>query len=149
MKKIHQVAWKFGTQNLVATCTLILRKILEHFTKFILCILYIFLKLYNSRIQSFKWCVNHIWNEKVMTIWRQLHKVETPFRNDFEIQFMISKFNLWIEIHLEMTLISKSHTTTLIFHLLYFDNCILGTPSALNGPYTTRNHDFIIFFNHL
>ena len=31
MKHIHQVAWKFETQNLVVTCTLNLRKNFEHF----------------------------------------------------------------------------------------------------------------------
>ena len=41
MKQIHQVAWKFWTQNLVGTYTLTLRQNLEHFLKSILSILYI------------------------------------------------------------------------------------------------------------
>ena len=45
--KIHQVAWKFRTQNLVI-CTLILRKNLEYFLKSILFMLYIILKLGES-----------------------------------------------------------------------------------------------------
>ena len=45
--KIHQVAWKFRTQNLVI-CTLILRKNLEYFLKSILFMLYIVLKLGKS-----------------------------------------------------------------------------------------------------
>ena len=45
--KIHQVAWKFRTQNLV-TYTLILRKNLEYFLKSILFMLYIVLKLGKS-----------------------------------------------------------------------------------------------------
>ena len=31
MKQIHQVAWKFGTQNPMTTCILNLRQNLEHF----------------------------------------------------------------------------------------------------------------------
>ena len=43
--KIHQVAWKFKTQNLVVTYTLILRKNLEYLLKSILSILYVISKL--------------------------------------------------------------------------------------------------------
>ena len=42
MKKIHKVAWKFRTQNLVATYALNLRKILEYFSKSVLVKPYIF-----------------------------------------------------------------------------------------------------------
>ena len=42
MKKIHKVAWKFRTQNLVATYALNLRKNLQHFSKSILVKPYIF-----------------------------------------------------------------------------------------------------------
>ena len=40
--KQDSTAWKFRTQNLVATYTLTFMKNLEHFLKFILVILYIF-----------------------------------------------------------------------------------------------------------
>ena len=56
--KQDSVAWKFGTQNLVVTCTLILRTNLEYFPKFILGILYIVSKLGKSEVQRFKWCTN-------------------------------------------------------------------------------------------
>ena len=40
--KQDPTTWKFATQNLVATCTLILRTNLEYFSKSILVILYFF-----------------------------------------------------------------------------------------------------------
>ena len=90
MKQIHQVAWKFGTQNLVTTCTLTLKQNLEHFSKYILSKLYyIILKLWKSGIQHFKQCVNWSWNEEVKTIWDNCAKLKDHFE-------MISKFNLWI-----------------------------------------------------
>ena len=66
----------------------------------ILDILYIVLKFEKLEIQRFKQCENQSWNEEVMTIWRQLRKVEEPFRNStygFEIQLMDLKSNLWIQ----------------------------------------------------
>ena len=71
-----------------------------------------------------------------MAIWRQLGKVDEPFQNYFEN----STYDF------EITPISKSHTTTLGFHLLHLKNCVLGTPSTLNGLQMTRNQDFFIFF---
>ena len=43
--KQDSTAWKFRTQNLVATCIMTLRINLEYFSKSILGILYIVLKL--------------------------------------------------------------------------------------------------------
>lgn len=68
----------------------------------------------------------------IVQSWRNILKWFRNSTYEFEIQF-------------EMTPISNSHTTTLIFRLLYFGDCILGTSSTLSGPYTTRNHDFTIF----
>ena len=89
-------AWKFITQNLMVTYTFILRKNFEYFPESILYILYTVSKLEKSRVQCFKWCTNRSWNEEVMVIWRQLHKVKGPFQNDFKIQLMNLKSNLWI-----------------------------------------------------
>ena len=129
--KQDSVVWKFRTQNLVIAYTLTLRTNLEHFLESIIYILYIVSKLGKSGVQCFKQCANQSWNEEVMAIWRQLHQAGGSFRNDFEIQLMISKFNLWFrnstyefEIHFEMTPISNSPTTTLMFCLLYLGNCI-------------------------
>ena len=95
--KQDSVAWKCRTQNLVVTYTLNLRTNLEHILNLILGIIYIISKLKKSGAQCFKWCANQSWNEKVMTIWRQLRKVERAFRNDFEIQLMNSKWpQFWI-----------------------------------------------------
>ena len=82
-------AWKFRTQNLVVTCTLILRINLEYFPKFILDRLYTVSKIGKWGVQCFKWCINQSWNEEVMSNWRQLCKAKGPIE-------MISKFNLWI-----------------------------------------------------
>ena len=116
--KQDSATWKFETQNLVATCTLIFRKNLEYFLKSILGILYIFLKIKKLGVKCFKWCTNRSWNEEVMAIWRQTMQswrvISKWFRNsnyEFEIQF-------------KMTPISNSPTATLIFHLLYLENCI-------------------------
>ena len=92
--KIHQVAWKFRTQNLVATYSHFEAN-LEHFLKSILGILYIVSKLGKSGVQHFKWCANQRWNEEVITIWRQPWKTERPFRNstcEFKIQLMNLKW---------------------------------------------------------
>ena len=86
-------AKKFRTQNLVATYTLTLIKNLEYFMNSSLGILYIFSKLEKLEVQKFKRYTNRSWNEEVMAIWRQLHKAEGLFRNDFEIHLMNSKSN--------------------------------------------------------
>ena len=91
--KQDSTTWKIRTQNLVATYTLILRINLEKFTKSILIIPYIILKLRKLEVQCFKQCTNQSWNEEVMAIWIQPCKVERPFRNYFEIQLMNSKSN--------------------------------------------------------
>ena len=133
--KQDSTAWKFRTQNLVATYTLILRTNLEYLPKSILDILYIFLKLGKSRVQRFKYCTNRSWNEEVMVIWRQLCKTEEPFRNDFEMQLMNSKPNSkWPQyrIHPLPLQCFASYTLGIAF-------------MALSGPHTTRNHPFIIF----
>ena len=91
--KQDSVAWKFRTQNLMVTYTLTLRTNLEHFPESILYILYIILNLGNLGVQNFKQCANWSWNEEVMANWRQLHKAERSFQNDFEIQLMNSKSN--------------------------------------------------------
>ena len=83
-------------KNLMAIYTLTLRTNLEHFLKSIIYILYIFSKLGKSAVQRFKRFANRSWNEEVMAIWRQLHQTGVSFRNYFETQLMISKFNLWI-----------------------------------------------------
>ena len=86
--KQDSIAWKFRTQNLVATYILTLMTNLEHFLKSILDMTYMILKLENLGVQQFKWCPNQSWNEEVMAIWRQLHKVKGPFWNptyEFEI----------------------------------------------------------------
>ena len=46
---------------------------------------------WKSRVQRFKGYANWSWNEEVMTIWRQMHKTEWSFRNDFKIHLMNSK----------------------------------------------------------
>ena len=92
--KRDSAVWKFRTQNLMTIYTLTLKINLEHFPKSILDILYIVLKLRKSGVQGFKQCANRSWNEEVMVIWRQLHKAQGPFWNDFEIQLMNSKSNL-------------------------------------------------------
>ena len=56
--KQDSAAWKFGTQNLVATYTLTLRTNLEYFAKSILDMLYIISKLRKPRVQCFKRCAN-------------------------------------------------------------------------------------------
>ena len=94
--KQDSTIWKFRTQNLLATYTLTLRTDFENFPESILDILYIISKLMKLRVQHFKQCANQSWNEEVMVIWRQLHKVEGPFQNDFEIQLINLKSNLWI-----------------------------------------------------
>ena len=92
--KFIKFAWKFGIgQNLMITCTLMLRQTLEYFLKSILGILYIISKLEMSGVQCFKLCENLSWNKEVMVIWRQLRKVERAFWNYFEIQLMNSKSN--------------------------------------------------------
>ena len=49
---------------------LLLDTFLEHFLELKLCIPYIFLKIRKSGVQCFKRCAIWIWNEKVMTIWK-------------------------------------------------------------------------------
>ena len=83
-------------KNLMSLYTLTLRKNLEHFLESIIYILYIVSKLGKSGVQHFKRFANRSWNKEVMAIWRQLHQVGGSFRNDLEIELMISKFNLWI-----------------------------------------------------
>ena len=111
-------------------------KNLECFLKFILGILYIFLKVGNSGVQRFKRCANRSWNEEVMTIWRQLRKVERPFRNDFEIQLMNSKWpqfwihplQLWCFAYLgnwighSICLLWVPHKLEIIILLFFFSN---------------------------
>ena len=80
----------------MALYTLTLRTNLEHFLESIIYILYIVSKLGKSGVQHLKRFANRSWNEEVMAIWRQLHQAGGSFRNDFEIQLMISKFNFWI-----------------------------------------------------
>ena len=116
--------WKFGTQNLVATCTLNLKSNLEYFPKSILYILYNISNIGKSGVQCFKQFTNWSKNKEVTTIWRQWTKLEGHFE-------MISKFNLWFrnstyefEIHFEMTPILNSPAATLMFRLLYLRNCI-------------------------
>ena len=92
--KFIKFAWKFGIENLVATCTLDLRQNLEYFMKSILGILYIVSKLKKLEVQHFKQCANWSWNEEVMIIWKQVCRVERAFQNGFEIQLMNSKSNL-------------------------------------------------------
>ena len=94
--KQDSTTWKFRTQNLVATYTLTLRTNLEYSLESILDILYIFSKLEKLGVQCFKRYTNQNWNEEVMTIWKQLHKAKGPFWNDFKIQLVNSKSNLWI-----------------------------------------------------
>ena len=138
MKQIHQVEWKFGTQNLVATCTLTLKQTLEHFPKSILGKLYIFrsLEVRNPTLQTI--CKSELKRRSygclkiIVQSWRTISKSFQNSTYEFKIQF-------------EMTPISNSHAATLIFHLFCFENCILGTLATLSGPHTTRNHDYIIF----
>ena len=81
-------------KNLMVIYTLILRINLEHFSESILYILYIVLNIGKLEVQRFKWCTNRNWNEEVIVIWNQLHKVEGSFRNstyEFKIQLMNSK----------------------------------------------------------
>ena len=88
------VAWKFITQNLVATYTVTLKTNLAYFLKSILDIPYISLKLRKLEVQYFKWCINRSWNEEVMAIWRQLHQAERQFRElrNHKIQLAKSTF---------------------------------------------------------
>ena len=124
MKQIHQVEWKFGTQNLVATCILTLKKILEYFLKSILGNLYIFFRSFGSSKSN---ALNGVQiGAEMKKLWSfedSYADFEEQFRNDFEIQF-------------EITPILNSHTATLIFCLLYFGNRILSTSSLLSGPHT-------------
>ena len=83
-------------KNLMALYNLNLRTNLDHFLESIVYILYIVLNLGKSGVQRSKRCANQSWNEEVMVIWRHVHQVGGSFQNDFEIQLMISKFNLWI-----------------------------------------------------
>ena len=73
---------------LMAVYILNLRTNLEHLPESILYILYIVLNIWKLEVQRFKWCTNRNWNEEVIVIWNQLHKVEGSFRNDFEIQLI-------------------------------------------------------------
>ena len=79
--KQDSTAWKFRTQNLVVTYTLTLRTNFENLLESILDIIYIVSNLGKSEVQHFKRCANQSWNEEVMVMWRQLHKVEGPFQN--------------------------------------------------------------------
>ena len=79
----------------MALYTLTLRTNFEHILESIVYILYIVSKLGKLGVQRFKRFANRSWNGEVIAIWRQLHQVGGSFRNDFEIQLMISKFNLW------------------------------------------------------
>ena len=89
--KQDSVAWKFRTQKPDDNIYFDLEENLEYFPESILYILYIISNIEKSRVQHFKRCENRSWNEKVMTIWKQLHQVYWSFRNDFEIQLMNSK----------------------------------------------------------
>ena len=64
--KQDSAAWKFRTQNLVATCTLNLRTNFEYFPKSILGILYVVLKLGKLGVQLFKQCTN---GAKMKKLW--------------------------------------------------------------------------------
>ena len=64
--------------------------------------------------------------------WKSILKLFRNSTYEFEIQFKMSS-------------ISNLPTATLVFSLLYLDNCTYGTPSPLNEPHTTRNHHFILF----
>ena len=78
-------------KNLMVMYALTLRTNLDHFSESILYIPYIILNQRKLGVQRFKQCANRSWNKEVMTIWKQLHKVEGSFQNDFEIQLMNSK----------------------------------------------------------
>ena len=104
-------------KNLMELYTLILRTNLEYFLESIVYILYIVSKFRKSKVQRFKWFVNQSWNEEVMAIWRQLHQVGRSFRNS----------TYEFKIHFKITPISNSPTTTLMFLLLYLENCIYST----------------------
>ena len=64
--KQDSAAWKFRTQNLVATCTLNLRANFEYFPKSILGILYVVLKLGKLGVKLFKQCTN---GAKMKKLW--------------------------------------------------------------------------------
>ena len=116
-------AWKFGTQNLVATCTMTLRTNLEYFLKSSLNILYIISKLGKPRVQVLNAVQIRAEMNKLWSFEDNCAKLKGHFE-------MISKF----KIQFEMTPNSISPTATLMFRLLYLDNCIRGTPSAKWAP---------------
>ena len=101
-------------KNLMVIYTLTLRKNLEHFLELILYIRYIVSKLGRSWVQHFKQCANRSWNEEVMVIWRQQHKVKGSFWNDFKIQLMNSKStSKWHQFQIHPLLLSCFAFSTL------------------------------------
>ena len=94
--KQDSVAWKFRTQNMIVTYTLLLRTNLEHFLESILYIPYIISKFGKSGVQNFKWCANRSLKWRSYGHFKTTTQSWRPFWNDFEIQFLNSKSNLWI-----------------------------------------------------
>ena len=78
MSQFNKFAWKLGTQNLVATSTLTLRRNLEHFPKSILGKLYTF---------EAKWSKKNVVEFEIHYAFRT-----QPF--DFELDFSLSLISL-------------------------------------------------------
>ena len=111
--KQDSTAWKFRTQKSDGNICFEFEDKFGALSRVYLYILYVILNLGNSRVQLFKRCANRSWNEEVMTIWKQLHKVEGSFRNHSEIQLMNSKsISKWHQFRIHPLLLWCSTSST-------------------------------------
>ena len=139
-------------KNLMTLYILNLRTNLEHFLESITYILYIVSKLGKSKVQNasnslqIRAKMKKLWPfedncTKLEGHFEMISKfnlwIRNPLRNDTNFKFThchfdvppplpweLHLFDLWIQIHFDMTPISNSPTTTLMFRLLYLENCI-------------------------
>ena len=137
--KIHQIAWKFRTQNLVATYILTLRTNLEYLLESILDILYTF---WNSRSQELNTSNNLQIGVEMKKLW-PFEDNFTKLKGHFEIKLMNSKFNLWIQNPIQNDQFTHCHFDVLP---LLPQELHLGHSIRPKWPHTTRNHHFIIIF---
>ena len=116
--KEDSTTWKFGTQNLMVTRTLTLRKNLEYFPKSILDILYISFRSSGSQESN---ASNDVQIKIEMNKLWPFEDNYAKLKGHFE---KISKFNLWIWNPIRNDPNSNSPASTLMFHLFYLRNCI-------------------------
>ena len=116
--KQNSIVWKFGTQNMVATYTLTLRKNLEYFLKSILGMLYVISIAWKVRSPTFQMVY------KLELKWRSYDHLKITMQSWRIILKWFRNSTYEFEIHFEMTPISNSPTVTLMFRLLYLGNCI-------------------------